>query len=295
MNQRELEHCHYLLKTPGWIALSICALILCGCSNIVNTHLHNAVPLEANKRLGTIGFASSSNVYSLHDYAPAEADSTVKSRKEPQFYMQTPLSMSVGLGKGYAIGGQVAGFLGPKFKSSTYYWYMSDIPSIKPTITLSLYAKLNLQKSVNLGRGVYLAVFPALGIGTGVETIAHYSKLRYYYYSVELPLTISKRIEFSNGKQVIISATARTAHDWIDSDLHFITSGDMHFDFDYYYDQPRLEASRNALMGHLDYSLSDQSSLIMQLGMEQIKVKEAQSWEPIVFLGWTYKMDWVGK
>ena len=69
----------------------------------------------------------------------------------------------------------------------------------------------------------------------------------------------------------------------------------MYYGFDYYYEQPRLEASRNALMGHLDYSLNDQSSLIMQLGMEQIKVKETQSWEPIVFLGCSHKLDWVGK
>jgi len=268
--------------------LWICWIFLCGCSNIVNTHTRNAVPMSAGTKFTSGGSSSTSNVYKLHDYLPAVADSIVKNRNLELFSIQMPLDGAIGLGGGYAIGGQFASFVCPSFKSAISQGFMSDVPSIKATYSLGYYGKVYLQKSFNLGRDTYIALFPTCGSGMGVHNIAKYTKLRFNYASVELPVTISKQIVFSSGRQVILSGTGRAAYDWIDTDLEITTIGNMFYIFDYYYNQPRLEALRTALMGHVDLSIDDQTYLIFQLGMEHIKMKSGDSWAPIVYFGSAY-------
>ncbi len=263
----------------------LCLAFLWGCSNIMNNHPHNAVPLEAGKRQILFGFTTSSKVYQLHDYAPAAADSAVKRQEKLRLNGHMPLGGAIGLGKGFAISGQLANFVGPGFRVKTTYGYMSDVPSLNNYEAVGFYSKASLHKSLPLGHDVFLAAFPAYGIGKGVERLGQYARLRFNYKSVELPLTLSKQIKFSNGMQVVLSGTGRTACDWINSDLLIITPLDMHFEPTFYYNQPDIQAFRNAIMGHLDFR-SKKHFFSIQLGNEHVKLKSAESWEPIVYVGW---------
>ncbi len=270
------------------VLLWLCVSFLFGCSSVVNTHPHNAIPIKAGKFQANGGYATASNVYKMHNYIPAFADSTVQERMTYMQNVQSPLGYNIGLGKGYAIGGQLAACIGPKFRGSTYYAYFSDIPSIKPTKVFGYYAKVHLQKSFPLGQDTFIAIFPAIGTGEGVATIAYRSIFRFNHNSVELPITISHRHEFDSGRQLILSLTGRIAYDRIDGDLRIITTEGMEYIFNYYYNQPQLKASRNAIMGHMDFLRKDNVCVRLQLGAEHVQVNKAESWEPIVYLGLGY-------
>jgi hypothetical protein len=272
------------------ILLALCFTAISACSSIPNTHLHNAVPKPAFDVRSSLGLSSASNIYKYQVFSPAAADSFVSGKSRREIFAQTPLNYSIGIGKNYSVGAQLAFFLGPKFKSEIYHSYMSDTPSIKPSFAGAYYGKMHLQKSIPLGRDCYLAAFPAYGYGAGVEGITTRSKLRYRSHSVELPITFSKQIKLASGKQLVLSGTARSALDTTSSDLSLIEPGNMNYDFYYYYDQPGLETFRNALMAHLDYDLQHNLILTIQLGMEHIHANERRSWEPVIYLGWGKKV-----
>jgi hypothetical protein len=268
------------------VPIVLCLLALCACSSIPNTHLHNAVPLPHMTVISNSGLSSSSFIYRNQDYSPACADSFVKDQNRKILWAQTPVSYTIGLGKDYAIGAQLAFFIGPGYTTNIGYSYMSDLPYPVSDLRGSFYARFHLQKSFSLGDDCYLAAFPAYGVGAGVESIADNSKLRYGYQGVELPVTISKQISLPDEKQIVISGTARIAYDTVISDLSLIERGFMNYTFHYFPDQARLNVNRNALMGHLDYYYRKSNYFGIQLGMEQVRVNGHQSWEPIVFFGW---------
>jgi|GEM_PF-2938334 len=140
----------------------LCLAFLWGCSNIMNNHPHNAVPLEAGKRQILFGFTTSSKVYQLHDYAPAAADSAVKRQEKLRLNGHMPLGGAIGLGKGFAISGQLANFVGPGFRVKTTYGYMSDVPSLNNYEAVGFYSKASLHKSLPLGHDVFLVSIPCL-------------------------------------------------------------------------------------------------------------------------------------
>ncbi len=271
------------------ILLALCFSAISACSSIPNTHLHNAVPKPAFDVRTSMGLSSASDIYKYQLFSPAAADSFVSGKSRREIFAQTPLSHSIGIGRNYAVGVQLAFFLGPNFKSKIGYRLMSDLPTVKSGLRGSFYGKIHLEKSIPLGRDCYLAAFPAYGHGAGVESIATHSKLRYRSHSVELPITFSKQIKLASGKQLVISGTARSALDNTSSDLSLIEPGIMNYEFYYYYNQPGLETFRNALMAHLDMDLQNNLVLTLQLGMEHILANERRSWEPVIYLGCSTK------
>jgi len=262
-------------------ALWLCLLLLCGCANIPNTHPHTAIPPKHEQLRFSLGYSSSSNPYILHDYSPAVADSIIKNSPRDDFNQHTPLNIALGLGKGYAAGIQIASFAGARFYGTEdEEHYLSGLAAFKP----ALYVKCHLQKSLDLGRHFYVAMFPAIGFGAGTHSLTHDARIRFIYKSLEVPFTLSKAIEFSDIMQLTLSGTGRIAQDWIDGDLNVTLPWGM-YNHETYENQPQLKALRSAYMGHLDFRFDKWVSISFQIGNERVRLKTGQSWEPIFYTG----------
>ncbi|MCB5252090.1 MAG: hypothetical protein RBR69_07495 [Candidatus Cloacimonadaceae bacterium] len=258
------------------IILLLCLVSLGACAFVDNSHPRNAMPLEAGEYRTIYGLASSNNIYHMGRYEPDSLNAELQNRPIVEYATQTPIIQDLGLGNGFAIGFQGGAFFGPGFKGRGYEQLYSDM-------TMNFYAKVNLQKSIELGSDTYIAVFPAVGIGRGIEALAQSHRIRYKRISVELPVTISKFVPLSTKTDLIFSLSARSARDWLMSDIN--GPGPGAWSYTAYLDQPQNEFKRHAAMAHIDFFFSKRWNIAVQAGAEYSTGDSGTKWSPIFYLG----------
>lgn len=247
-------------------------LLLAGCAYNDNSHLRSAVPLDARQAAASLGYSNFPILFPLHSFEPAEVDSTIRSYQLNTFSMQFPLSYDIGLGKGYNFGLDMGIQMGPRFEGAGYEEYFVP-PTFNPFI------KASVQKSADFGHGFYAALSPAVSAGRGVDNVRRGWRSRFAYSSLELPLTISKMIDFPLGGSFVLSLTARAARDWLASDLNGPGTGA--WTYITYPDQPLLIATRYAAMGTVEYRFEGRIFMALQWGREEATVKSNSRLDPV--------------
>ncbi len=261
------------------ILLYFSLLIFAGCAYIDRSHPYNAMPSTGGKLTLNHGITWTNGFYDLHEYEPADLDSLIRGKHREVTSGQTVTGLNIGLGDGLSLGlgGSITG-LSPRFQGRGFDDWGG--------FSNSYFCKAYLKKSLELENDSYLAVFPALTYGEGVEYAFPHVRARYEYKSLELPITVSKAIEFGKRKQCIVSGTARAARDWIQGDLN-VASGTP-FGYDDYPISPDIQMDRLAAMGMLELKLNQFRYFLIQAGYEYIHTDTGQTWKPIFYLG--YKM-----
>lgn len=263
------------------IGLLISVLLLGACAYVNNSHPRNAVPLKAGEHRSSYGIASTNKLTYMGRYKPDSLNTKIQSRESGVFSLQRPSLGDIGLGKGYALGFQIGFFVGPSFKGRGY-------DELFEKVSLCYDLKVNVQKSFNLGDNKYIAAFPGVGIGKGIEYIVFDYRSRYKRLSLELPITVSKLYEYSPNVEHIFSLTARGAMDWLHSDIN--GPGEGAWSTIDYLDQPLNRFQRYAIMGHMDIRIRKNLNITLQGGAEHSSGESSAKWGPIFYLGMGRKM-----
>jgi len=250
-------------------------LLLAGCAYNDNSHLRSAVPPSAGQLVIGLGCTNVALLYPLHIFEPAEVDSSIHNMKINTFSWHAPLSYDVGLGKGFSLGTDMGVALSSSFEGPGYDEYFSEI-GFNPFI------KVNTLKSIDIGHGFYAALNPAVSTGRGVDFVRRGWRSRFEYSSVELPLTLSKIIDFPPVSRFVISLTARSAKDWLACDLNGPGVGS--WTYITYPGQPLLKATRYAIMGAIEYRFQGNTFMAIQWGREKASANSKSQWAPIFAL-----------
>lgn len=256
--------------------LLICLLLLGACAYMDNSQPRNAIPLEAGAYRASYGLASSNNIYSMGRFEPDALNQVIQDRDSYEYGTQTPVLWDVGVGKGCALGFQGGIFLSSGFKGR-------EFDQQYPSISTSFHLKMNAQKFFDLGSNTYFAVFPGAGIASGTETIVFSHRMRYDRVSIELPVTISKLYELSPKIDLVASFSARSARDWVHSDIN--GPGEGSWSYIDYLNQPLNKFQRNALIGHIDIQIQKHWKITLQYGAEHSSGESATKWSPVFYIG----------
>lgn len=254
------------------IACGLLLLLLDGCAYNDNSHLRSAVPLALGQVAISLGHTNVPLLYPLHNFEPAEINTDIRYYPLDSSSGHTPLSLDIGLGNGFNLDMDMGLQLAPRFEGPHF-----DEPFTG--FTYRLLSKASLQKSVDFGHGFYAALSPAISSGRGVNNIRKGWLSRFKHNSIELPFTLSKKIDISHGGCLVLSLTARAARDRLACDLN--GGGTGAWTYITYPDQPLLKASRYAAMGTVEYRYKERIFMVIQWGKEEATVKSNSRLDPI--------------
>ncbi len=249
-------------------------LALAGCAHVDNASPMNAVPQPYAELKASYGISSSNNIFVLGSFSPDSLNSDISSsERDFPLWAQIPATYELGIGSGISLFGQAGIGLGPEYEPPGYEEYSG--------LSISVNFKGGLKKSLRLSDNTYLALLPAFRFGTGIESISDDHRLRYQFYSYELPLTLSKQLHKEDG--IILSSTLRVAWDTYDGEIN--RDGFTAWSSLNYPNQPRSHVTRYAAMAHADLWLGPKLRAIIQAGAEYSSGKKQNHLLPIFYLG----------
>lgn len=170
------------------------SLLMSACAHLDNGFLRSAEPLKSMECRQMVSIASS------YAYAPGlsvEPDSIIaplnRREQKADISMKIPLGTELGLGRGFQIGGQVAGSIGPGFRFSGYD------QTFAPTSINTTY-RVYLQYSFPLENGYWIGFSPGILDHREVWGSGLNYNLKLHGRGFEYPLTFSKTQPYSELK-----------------------------------------------------------------------------------------------